>query len=174
MLKKIGIVVVVLIVAVLGYAATKPDTFRVERTTSIKAPPEKIHPFLNDFRQQVVWSPWEKKDPAMKRAFSGAESGKGSVYEWDGNKDIGKGRIEITESSPSKITMKLDFLDPFEAHNMAEFTLAPKGETTDVTWAIFGPMPYISKVLTMFCDMDSMIGKEFEAGLADLKTLAEK
>lgn len=174
MLKKIGIVVVVLIVAVLGYAATKPDTFRVERATSIKAPPEKIHPFLNDFRQQVVWSPWEKKDPAMKRAFSGAESGKGSVYEWDGNKDIGKGRIEITESSPSKITMKLDFLDPFEAHNMAEFTLAPKGETTDVTWAIFGPMPYISKVLTMFCDMDSMIGKEFEAGLADLKTLAEK
>jgi hypothetical protein len=174
MLKKIGIVVTVVIVAVLGYAATRPDTFRVERTASIKAPPEKIHPFLNDFRQQVVWSPWEKKDPAMKRAFSGAKSGKGSVYEWEGNKDIGKGRIEITESSPSQITMKLDFLEPFEAHNMAEFTLAPKGETTDVTWAIFGPMPYMSKVLTMFCDMDSMIGKEFEAGLADLKTLAEK
>ena len=174
MLKKIGIVVVVVIVAVLGYAATKPDSFRVQRTASIKAPPEKIYPFLNDFHQHVVWSPWEKKDPRMKRAFSGAESGKGSVYEWDGNKDIGKGRIEITENSPSKITMKLDFLEPFEAHNMAEFTLAPKGGTTDVTWAIFGPMPYISKVLTMFCDMDSMIGKEFEAGLADLKALAEK
>ena len=174
MLKKIGIAVVVVIVAILGYAATKPDSFRVERTASIKAPPEKIYPFLNDFHQHLAWSPWEKKDPAMKRAFSGAESGKGAVYEWDGNSDIGKGRIEITESSPSKVTMKLDFLEPFEAHNMGEFTLAPKGETTDVTWAIFGPVPYISKVITIFCDMDSMIGKEFEAGLADLKALAEK
>lgn len=174
MFKKIGIALVVVIVAVLGYAATKPDSFRVERTTSIKAPPEKIHPFLNDFKQQVVWSPWEKKDPGMKRAFSGAESGKGAVYEWDGNDEIGKGRIEIIETAPSKVTMKLDFLEPMEAHNMAEFTLTPKGETTDVTWAVFGPMPYVSKVFTMFCDMDSMIGKEFEAGLADLKVLAEK
>lgn len=174
MFKKIGIAVVVLIAAVLIYAATKPDTFRVERTASIKAPPEKIYPLLNDFKQQVAWSPWEKKDPGMKRTYSGAESGKGSVYEWDGNSDIGKGRLEITESSPSKVAMKLDFLEPFEAHNMAEFTLAPTGETTDVTWAIFGPMPYISKVMTIFCNMDTMIGKEFEAGLADLKALAEK
>lgn len=174
MFKKIGIAVVVLIAAVLIYAATKPDTFRVERTASIKAPPEKIHPLLNSFKQHTAWSPWEKKDPAMKRAYSGAESGKGSVYEWDGNSDIGKGRLEITESSPSKVAMKLDFLEPFEAHNTAEFTLAPKGETTDVTWAIFGPMPYISKVMTIFCNMDTMIGKEFEAGLADLKALAEK
>lgn len=174
MFKKIGIAVVVLIAAVLIYAATKPDTFRVQRTASIKAPPEKIYPLLNDFKQQVAWSPWEKKDPGMKRAYSGAESGKGSVYEWDGNSDIGKGRLEITESSPSKVAMKLDFLEPFEAHNMAEFTLAPKGETTDVTWAIFGPMPYISKVMTIFCNMDTMIGKEFEAGLADLKALAER
>ena len=174
MLKKIGIAVVVVIVAVLGYAATKPDSFRVERTANIKAPPEKIHPLLNDFKQHVVWSPWEKKDPGMKRAFSGAESGKGAVYEWDGNAEIGKGRIEIVETTPSKVTMKLDFLEPMEAHNMAEFTLAPKGETTDVTWAVFGPMPYVSKVFTMFCDMDSMIGTEFEAGLADLKALAEK
>lgn len=174
MFKKIGIAVVVLIAAVLIYAATKPDTFRVERTASIKAPPEKIHPLLNSFKQHTAWSPWEKKDPAMKRAYSGAESGKGSVYEWDGNSDIGKGRIEITETTPSKVAMKLDFLEPFEAHNTAEFTLAPKGETTDVTWAIFGPMPYISKVMTIFCNMDTMIGKEFEAGLADLKALAEK
>ena len=174
MFKKIGIAVVVLIAAVLIYAATKPDTFRVQRTASIKAPPEKIYPLLNDFKQQVAWSPWEKKDPGMKRTYSGAESGKGSVYEWDGNSDIGKGRLEITESSPSKVAMKLDFLEPFEAHNMAEFTLAPKGETTDVTWAIFGPMPYISKVMTIFCNMDTMIGKEFEAGLADLKALAER
>lgn len=174
MFKKIGIAVVVLIAGVLIYAATKPDSFRVERTASIKAPPEKIYPFLTDFKQQAAWSPWEKKDPGMKRTYSGAERGKGSIYEWDGNSDIGKGRLEITETSPSKVAMKLDFLEPFEAHNMAEFTLAPKGETTDVTWAIFGPMPYISKVMTIFCDMDTMIGKEFEAGLADLKALAEK
>lgn len=174
MFKKIGIAVVVLIAGFLIYAATKPDSFRVERTASIKAPPEKIYPLLNDFKQQVAWSPWEKKDPGMKRTYSGAERGKGSIYEWDGNSDIGKGRLEITETSPSKVAMKLDFLEPFEAHNMAEFILAPKGETTDVTWAIFGPMPYISKVMTIFCDMDTMIGKEFETGLADLKALAEK
>lgn len=174
MFKKIGIAVVVLIAGVLIYAATKPDSFRVERTASIKAPPEKIYPLLTDFKQQAAWSPWEKKDPGMKRTYSGAESGKGSIYEWDGNSDIGKGRLEITETSPSKVAMKLDFLEPFEAHNMAEFALAPKGETTDVTWAIFGPMPYISKVMAIFCDMDTMIGKEFETGLADLKALAEK
>ena len=174
MLKKIGIAVVVLIAAMLGYAATKPDSFRVERTASIKAPPEKIYPFLTDFKQQVAWSPWEKKDPGMKRTYSGAERGKGSIYEWDGNSDIGKGRLEIVEASPSKVTMTLDFLEPMEAHNMAEFALAPKGETTDVTWAIYGPMPYLSKIVSIFCSFDSMIGKEFEAGLADLKKLAEK
>ena len=127
MFKTIAIVIVVLIVAVLIYAATKPDTFRVERSLSIKAPPEKIFPLVNDLHNHAVWSPWEKKDPAMERTHSGAPSGKGAVYEWDGNKEIGKGRMEITESSPPhKVVFAMHFIEPFEAHNIAESRWNPR------------------------------------------------
>lgn len=166
---------VILVAAVLLYAATKPDTFRVQRTTTIKAPPEKIFAFLDDLHRHSAWSPWEKKDPAMKRSYSGAAKGKGAVYEWDGNREIGKGRMEIVDiSAPSRITMKLDFIKPFEAHNTAEFVLDAKGDGTEVTWAIHGPSPYMSKVMSTFVSMDRMIGKEFETGLANLKALAER
>jgi carbon monoxide dehydrogenase subunit G len=139
------------------------------------APPEKIFAFINDFHSWGTWSPYEKKDPAMKRTVSGAASGKGAVYEWEGNKEIGKGRMEITETSPpSRVTIKLDFVKPFEAHNIVDFTLEANGDSTNVTWAIHGPSPFISKVIGIFCNMDRMIGKDFEAGLADLKTIAEK
>lgn len=174
MLKMIAIVVVVLIAAVLIYAATRPDTFRVERSASMKAPPEKIFPFINDLHRFGSWSPYEEKDPAMKRTFSGAPSGTGAAYEWDGDKNVGKGRMEITETSPpSKVVMKLDFAKPFEAHNIVEFTLDPQGDTTNVTWAIHGPMPYMSKVMCIFFSMDNMVGKDFEAGLRNLKAVAE-
>ncbi len=174
MFKTIAIVVVVLITAVLIYAATRPDTFRVERSLSIKAPPEKIFPLVNDLHSHTAWSPWEKKDPAMKRTHSGAASGKGAVYEWNGNKEIGQGRMEITEStSPTKVVFAMHFIKPFEAHNTAEFVLEPQGDSTTVTWAIYGPMPYISKLFSLFCSMDRMIGKEFEAGLTSLKAITE-
>lgn len=167
----------VLVLAVAGlliFAATKPDSFRVERSASIKAPPEKIFALINDLHAHGGWSPWEKKDPGMKRSFSGPPAGKGAIYEWDGNKEIGQGRMEIAEAVPSsRVTMKLDFIRPFEAHNMAEFVLQPSGDATTVTWAIYGPSPYISKVMTLFFDMDQMIGKEFETGLANLKVLTE-
>jgi uncharacterized protein YndB with AHSA1/START domain len=179
MIKTIVAVVVVLLVivvaAVLGVAATKPDAFRVERTASIKAPPDKIFALINDLHGWGAWSPYEKKDPAMKRTFSGAASGKGAVYEWDGNKNVGKGRMEITETSPpSRILIKLDFISPFEGHNTAEFTMVPKGDATSVTWAMDGPAPFVSKVMQVFINLDSMIGKDFEEGLANLKSLAEK
>ena len=175
MLKTIAVVVVVLLAAVLVFAATKPDTFRVQRVTSIKAPPEKIFPYINDLRSFGTWSPYEKKDPAMQRTFSGPASGKGAVYEWDGDKNVGKGRMEIADTAPpSKVAIKLDFVRPFEAHNIVEFTLAPKGDSTDVTWAMQGPVPYVAKIMHVFVDMDSMVGKDFEAGLANLKTVAEK
>ena len=168
------IVVVVLIAGLLGFAATRPDRFRVERATNIKAPPEKIFALVDDLRSHGRWSPWEKKDPAMKRTYSGAASGVGAVYEWEGNKNIGKGRMEIAEvSRPSRVTFKLDFIKPFEAHNIAEFTLAARGDTTNVTWAIYGPSPLLSKVMSLFCSMDKMIGKEFETGLANLKSITE-
>jgi len=175
MLKTIAVVIVVLLAAVLVFAATKPDTFRVQRVTSIKAPPEKIFPYLNDLRSFGTWSPYEKKDPAMQRTFSGPASGKGAVYEWEGDKNVGKGRMEIADTAPpSKVAIKLDFVRPFEAHNIVEFTLAPKGDSTDVTWAMQGPVPYVAKIMHVFVDMDSMVGKDFEAGLANLKTVAEK
>ena len=171
----IGIIVAVLLGAVLIYAATKPDVFRVQRVANIKAPPEKIFPLINDLHGFGAWSPYEKKDPAMKRTFSGAPSGKGAVYEWDGDKNVGQGRMEISDTSPpSKVTIRLDFLRPFEAHNMVEFTLAAKGEYTDVTWAMQGPVTYVAKIMHVFFDMDSMVGKDFDAGLANLKTIAEK
>jgi uncharacterized protein YndB with AHSA1/START domain len=175
MLKTIAIVVAVLVGALLAFAATKPDSFRVQRTASIKAPPEKIFPLINDLHSWGAWSPWEKLDPAMKRTHSGAASGKGAVYEWAGNGEVGAGRMEIVEASPpSAVRIKLDFLKPFEAHNFAEFTLEPKGDATDVTWAMYGPSNYVSKLMSVFFSMDSMVGKSFEAGLSNLKAATEK
>lgn len=175
MLKIIAIAILVIVVAILIYATTKPDTFRVERTTTIKAPPEKVYALIDDFHRWQSWSPYEKKDPDMKRTHSGASSGKGAIYEWDGNKNVGKGRMELTESSPSsRIVIKLDFLAPFEAHNTAEFTLQPQGDSTQVTWAMYGPANYMSKLMSVFFNMDKMVGDDFAVGLDNLKAAAEK
>ena len=178
MLMTIALVVIAAIAGLLIYAATRPDSFRLERSTVIKAPPEKVHSLIDDFHNWPSWSPWEKKDLNMKRTYSGAPNGKGTVYDWEGNKNVGQGRMEITDSAPSKIVIKLDFFKPFEAHNTAEFTLAAQAGNenagTNVTWAMYGPSPYISKLMTIFCSMDKMVGKDFEAGLANMKAAAEK
>ena len=174
MLKTIAIIIALLIAAVLIYAATKPDSFRIERSATIKASPEKISAYLTDFKQWAVWSPWEEKDPAMKRTFSGTANGKGAIYGWEGNKNVGTGRMEILDVQPQKVTIKLDFLAPFEAHNTAEYTMQPEGDSTKVTWAMFGPTNYMSKVMTTVMSMEKMVGPDFEAGLAKLKAAAEK
>lgn len=175
MIKTILIVVVVLVAALLIFASTKPDTFRVQRAASITAPPEKIFPLINDYRNWGAWSPWEKKDPAMKRNLGATTSGKGAVYAWEGNKDVGQGRMEIAESvPPSKVAIKLEFVKPFEAHNIVEFTLEPNGNATNVTWVMQGHTPYFAKIIHVFINMDRMVGKDFEAGLASLKGIAEK
>ena len=178
MIKKLAIaaaaLVGIVIAAVLILAAIKPDNFSIARSVSIKAPPQRIFFLLNDFHNFAAWSPYEKKDPAMTRTFSGPPAGKGAIYEWDGDENVGKGRLEITEStSPSKLLMTLDFVKPFEAHNFVEFTLAPQGDTTNVTWSMQGPAPFMSKVMQVFFDMDKMVGADFETGLANLKILAE-
>jgi uncharacterized protein YndB with AHSA1/START domain len=171
----IGIALVVLIAAVVIIAATKPDTFRIERSASLKAPPERIFALINDFHNWGAWSPWEKMDPNLKRTFSGQPSGTGSIYEWEGNKKVGQGRMEIKESSPSrKIIIQLDFLKPFEAYNTAEFTLDPVGDSTNVNWAMHGRQPFMFKVMKVFMNMDKLVGKDFEAGLANLKAQTEK
>ncbi len=175
MFKTTTIVVIVLLAALLGYAATRPDTFRLQRTTAIKASPEKIFPLINDLRRFNAWNPFDKKDPNMKGSYRGADSGKGAAYAFDGNNDVGKGSLEITESAPArKVAMRLDMIEPFEAHNAIAFTLEPAGDVTNVTWAMEGRMPYVAKVFGLFCDMDGKVGKDFEAGLASLKALAEK
>jgi uncharacterized protein YndB with AHSA1/START domain len=171
----VGAVVLASIAAILVYAATKPDSFRVERSTAMNAPPEKIFPYIDGLKRWTAWSPYEGRDPAMKRAYSGAESGKGAVYEWDGNDNVGKGRMEIVDSTPPhRVVIKLDFLKPFEGHNMAELTVEPKGGQTIVTWAMYGPSPFMTKLIGTFMDMDDMIGRDFAAGLAKLKTVVEK
>jgi carbon monoxide dehydrogenase subunit G len=175
MLKKIALAVLAIIVVILGLAAMKPDTFSVKRTISIKAPPEKVAALITDFHQWGSWSPWEHLDPAMKRTFTGPASGKGAIYEWEGNKEVGKGRMEIMDAStPANTVIKLDFLQPFESHNTTEFTLVPHGDMTNVSWDMTGPMPFISKIMSVFASMDSMIGKDFEKGLSNMKSVAEK
>jgi hypothetical protein len=178
MFEIIAIVVVVLAIAiavVLILAATKPGRFSVQRAITVKAPPEMIFPLISDFHQWGSWSPYEHKDPAMKRTYSGTESGKGAVYAWDGNKNVGSGRMEILNASaPSKVQIKLDFYTPFEGHNTAEFIMLPQGDGTSLTWLMHGPAPFMSKLMQVFMNMDSMIGKDFEIGLANLKRLSEQ
>ncbi|WP_026602729.1 SRPBCC family protein [Methylomonas sp. 11b] len=175
MIKTILIVLAMAIVCILIYAATKPDNFRVQRSISIRATPETIFPLINDLHSMQTWSAWEKVDPGMKRTYSGAASGPGSIYEWEGNQEIGQGRIEILDAAaPAKITIRMDFIKPFPARNTLEFVLQAEAGSTRVTQAIFGPSPYISKVMSLVFSMDKMIGGKFAESLAELKTIAEK
>jgi len=175
MLKTIALVLALAVVAVLAYAATRPDTFRVQREATVRASPEEVFALVNDFHAWQAWSPWQKLDPAMKTTHGGAAAGKGAIYAWEGNSDVGKGRMELTASTPpSRITIQLDFLAPFEAHNTTEFLLEANGRGTNVTWVMHGPSPFLSKLMGVFVDMDAMIGKDFEQGLANLKAVAEK
>ncbi|ODT02970.1 MAG: polyketide cyclase [Mesorhizobium sp. SCN 65-20] len=168
-------IIVVAIFAILVLAATKPNNFVVQRSTQIAATPETVFALIDDFRKWRDWSPWEGLDPDLKRKMSGTDSGRGAVYEWDGNKKVGSGRMEIVEASaPNKLAIKLDFLRPFEAHNMAEFTIAPQGRTTHVNWTMQGSAPFMTKVMQTVMNFDKMIGKDFEKGLASLKAIAER
>ena len=174
-LAAIAVLLGLAIVVILILAAAKPNTFSVQRATVVRAPAEKIFPLINDFHQWGRWSPYEDKDPAMKRTYSGAASGKGAVYAWDGNKNVGSGRMEILDASmPAKIVIKLDFFTPFEGHNTAEFTMLPQGDATNLTWLMHGPAPFMAKIMHVFMNIDRMVGKHFEIGLANLKRLTEK
>ena len=176
MLTKAIAAVGIILLGILVYAAFQPDSFRVERTVVIKAPPEKIYPLINDFRQWTHWSPWEKIDPDLKRTYRGNESGKGAIYEWKGNDTVGTGRMEIIDPvSPTKIVIDLTFIKPMEARNVAEFILQPMGaDGTSVTWSMHGQNPFIAKLIQVFFSMDKMVGGDFAKGLDSLKAVAEK
>ena len=171
------IVLAVLIIAiaiVLAIAAGRPDRFRIERSTTITAPAESIFPLIADFHRWRSWSPYEDRDPAMHRTYNGAPQGQGAIYAWDGNKQIGSGRMEILEATPSsRITIKLDFFKPFKASNTAEFSFEPGTAGTRVIWAMHGTSPFMSKLMGLVFNMDKLVGKDFEVGLQKLKALAE-
>lgn len=172
MLGIIAIAVAAPIAGVLGYAATRPDAFRFQRSATIQAPPEAILAHVNDFRRWADWSPYEKLDADMKKTYGGAPSGVGATYAWEGRK-AGAGRMTILETSPARTVIDLEFEKPFKAHNTAEFTTEREGAATRLTWAMHGRSPFISKLFGVFVNMDKLLGRDFEAGLADLKRIAE-
>jgi uncharacterized protein YndB with AHSA1/START domain len=171
----IGIVAVVAIAVVLIYSATLPNDFRVARSMTINAPPEKIFPLINDLKSFNQWNPFARRDPKMEIAYSGPPSGKGAGNAWDSTGRAGKGSLEITDIlPPSSVMMRLDMEKPMEGHNTILFALQAKGDGTDVSWTMTGPYPYLNRVLGTVFNMDKMIGSEFEKGLAELKVIAEK
>lgn len=175
MLKLILFAIILLVIIALILAVLKPNRFRIERSINIKAPPEKLFPYINNFHAWEAWSPWGKVDPTCKRTYSGSESGIGAIYGWSGNKDIGQGRMEMIESTPSsKIVLKIDFIKPFKAHNIVEFTLQPQDDSTTITQAMYGANSFISKLMGMCFNMDKMVGDKYLEGLATLKAIAEK
>lgn len=173
----IGVValVVVAVAVIAGLASISPDLFRVDRQVTIKAPPERVYVLVNDFRAWAAWSPWESRDPAMRREYSGALAGVGATYAWDGNNDVGAGQMEIVEAAaPSLVRIRIAFTRPFEATNTVEFTFVPDNEGTRVGWGMSGRNPFIARIMRLFMDMDGMIGKDFELGLANLRREAER
>jgi len=164
----------VVIVALVAFVATRPDTFHVERSATFAAPADVAFGLVNDFHSWSAWSPWEKLDPAMKKSFEGPASGVGAIYRWTGNDQVGEGSMTITAARPAQaVEIQLEFLKPFAAKNDTLFTFKPTGDQTTVTWAMNGNNNFMAKAIHVVMDMDKMIGKDFESGLGTLKTLAE-
>ena len=162
-----------LVLLIVLIAATRPDRFRVERSLAIQASPERIHALINDFHQWAAWSPWAKLDPAMERSYSGPASGKGAIYAWSSKGKAGVGRMEIVESEPGRILIRLEFIKPFAANNTAEFTFTEQGDTTQVLWAMYGPSPFISRLMGLVFNLDRMVGRDFEAGLGNMQRVVQ-
>jgi hypothetical protein len=170
----IAIVLGVLLLGLLAFAATRPNTFQVSRSQSMQAAPERIYALIEDYHNWAQWSPYEKLDPTMKKTFSGASKGKGAIYQWAGNSKAGEGRMEIIDAAtPTLVKIKLDFLRPFVGHNTSEFRLSARGGSTEVSWVMYGPQAFPFKLMSIFFSMDKVLGKDFETGLSNLKSLAE-
>jgi len=174
MFKKVLLGLVAVVALVLAYAASQPDTFTISRTAKVNAPMEKVFSYIDDFHYWASWSPWEAKDPNMRKTYTGTKRGVGAALAWEGNDEVGKGRMEIIGlTPPSQVQIRLDFIAPFEAHNTATFDLRADGDATVVTWSMSGPNPFASKVMGLFFGMDAMVGGDFEKGLANLRAVTE-
>ena len=174
MLKTIALVAFAGVAVLLVAASFRPDTFRVQRSVRIAAPAAAVHPLINNLAQMNSWSPFVKRDPNLKGSYRGPSAGAGAGYDFQGNREVGSGSLDILASAPEKVTLRLHMREPMEGVNTVEFLLVPQGDTTEVTWAMHGPTPYVSKLLGMVMDMDKMIGGAFESGLAELKQRAER
>jgi hypothetical protein len=174
MLKTVALIGAAVLGALLLHATTRPDTFQVARTATVQAPAERLHGLIADLHQFNTWNPYEKKDPQLRGEYRGPSAGPGAAYHFQGNRDVGRGSLEILASTPQRITMQLHMIDPFEARNVLEFTLAPAPEGTQVTWSMRGASPFLARLIGVFIDMDQMIGRDFEAGLGALKQRAER
>ncbi|MBB2493582.1 SRPBCC family protein [Aquipseudomonas ullengensis] len=173
----LGIILLVVLALVAGFAvlaSRQPDEFRVERSTLIQAPVERVFAQVEDFHQWHQWSPWARRDPAMQVSYEGAAKGVGAVYRWSGNRQVGKGSCAISESRANEwVRMQLEFLEPFQASNVAEFHFQPEAGGTRVSWSMSGRNTFISKAMGLLFSMDKMVGGDFEQGLASLKARAE-
>jgi uncharacterized protein YndB with AHSA1/START domain len=174
MLRKIGIGVLVLLLLLIAVIATRPAEYAVTRSKTIAAPPDVVYAQIADFHRWQQWSPWERRDPAMKREFSGSPAGTGAVYSWVGNKDVGEGRMTITDARPAeRVAIKLEFIEPFAATSTTDFVLTSAGPgTTNVKWSMSGENNFLAKGMTLFMNMDKMIGNDFETGLARLDSVS--
>ena len=174
MLIRIVLVSVVALAVLAGFVASRPADFAISRSRTVAAPPDVVHGYVNDLHMWVEWSPWEKRDPALKREYSGAPAGPGAAYHWIGNSEVGEGRMTIVESTPGRsVTLRLEFLKPFKATHAARFDFAPSGAGTTVTWTMRGEKSFMAKAIGLFMDMDQMVGGMFDQGLADMKAAAE-
>lgn len=174
MLKKILLGLAVVLVALCGVIATRPSSFTVQRTATLKAPPDVAFALVNDFHHWGEWSPWDKLDPNQKRTFEGTIAGAGSIYGWSGNDQVGEGRMTIEESKANELVrIKLEFLKPWAATNSTTFAFTPAAEGVSVTWKMEGHNDFMGKAMSLFMDMDGMVGKDFENGLANMGKAAE-
>ncbi len=171
---KILIAVAVVLALLAGFIATRPEDFRITRSAAMSAPAAAAFAQVNDFHNWAAWSPWEKLDPDLKRTFEGAPAGTGAVYSWDGNKQVGAGRMTMLESRPGEvIRLKLEFFRPFAATNGTEFAFQPEGNQTRVTWTMDGKNTFITKAFHLVMNMDKVVGGDFEKGLAQMKSIVE-
>jgi uncharacterized protein YndB with AHSA1/START domain len=172
MFKRLVILLALVLGGLAAFIATRPSNFVITRTRTLAAPPDVVYAYVSDFHRWTEWSPWEKRDPGLLRDYAGAPAGAGAAYHWVGNEEVGEGRMTITEAeAPSSVTIRLEFLRPFQAVNTAQFDILAGGLGTEVTWSMLGRHGFVSKAMALVFDIDKAVGRDFEQGLADLDTV---
>ena len=167
------LILAAVVVALIAFVMTRPNTFRVTRRTKVKAPCETVRALVDDFRNWAQWSPWEKLDPDMEKTFEGPHEGEGAIYRWNGKGKAGAGCMKIIDATPTVTIIRLEFVKPWKAQNMTEFLFEPEDGGCEVTWAMYGENTVMSKLMSLFTSMDKMVGPDFETGLANLRRIAE-